>query len=178
MADAFDPFANDDDDLHYDNVKHQVTPPRRSASPLIVPSPRDRPRVSPRSTPRSSPPKSSPGDQTQKKTIDTTQSNTNSVDIMREFSTAFPSMTINDGDDSTDQFGFPSTTFPATFEDDTVTSTAGGVDALKNKQLLIAKTGSGLDGVAVVMYEEMSVIHKSQTNQCSVKIRGNVLVSC
>ena len=96
---------------------------------------------------------------------------------MREFSTAFPSMTINDGDDSTDQFGFPSTTFPATFEDDTVTSTAGGVDALENK-LLIAKTGSDLDGVAIVMYEEMSVIHRSQTNQCSVKIRGNVLVSC
>ena len=170
MADAFDPFANDDEDLHEANVKQQVTPPRRSAPPLIVPSPRDRPRVSPRSTPRSSPPKSSPGGQTGKKT------QTNSVDIMKEFSTAFPSMKLNDGD--ADQFGFPSTAFPATFEDGTVTtSTAGGEDALRRGEIKPVAKSSSLEGVAVVMYEEMSVIHKSQTNQFSVKIHGNVLVS-
>lgn len=156
-AEAFDPFANDDDE--------------------IVALSRDASRVSPRSSPRSSPRRyashvaaSGPNPHDVSSNANYVRNSIQTDDIMKEFNTAFPSMTL--GDDATDQFGFPANVFPATFSagvDDTYTK--GDVS---HKQRPVT---SNLEGVTFVIAEEMSVIHKSQTNQCSVKVRGNVSVS-
>jgi len=88
---------------------------------------------------------------------------------MKEFNTAFPSMTLNDN--ATDQFGFPSTCFPATFG---LTSGADVTNTDSTTPFQSNPVISNLEGVTFVIAEEMSVIHNSQTNQCSVKVRGNI----
>jgi len=119
----------------------------------------------------------------------TRQKNIQEDDIIKEFDTAFPSMTLNDNvamtmATTTDQFGFPSSDvlFPATFE-----QLASGVveedttnNNITNNSTLPLQDGdptiSNLEGVTFVIAEEMSVIHKSHTNQCSVKVLGNISI--
>mmetsp|Transcript_27825 Transcript_27825/g.47300 ORF Transcript_27825/g.47300 Transcript_27825/m.47300 type:complete len:404 (+) Transcript_27825:118-1329(+) len=164
-AEAFDPFANDDDEQFVHNETHVpptiVVSPRRTTAPVVA-SPRDTPRTSSRSSPRGS-----------SKGIGETriQKHVGDDDIMKEFDAAFPSMTLDDSE--MDQFGFPSS-FPTTFEfppapsadaDETNTSTT------KSKGNPAA---TNLEGVTFVVAEEMTVIHKSKNNQCSVKVRGKI----
>ena len=152
-AEAFDPFAHDDDDL-------APTTPRRSEANPIMPPHRDGPRGSPRGSSRRS--------------SKSNNSDGRTADIMKEFGAAFPSMSL-DPNAATDQFGFPSNVFAATFEQQ-------GADDVKAAAKTTTKGNksaatSSLEGVTFVMSEEMSVIHKSQTNQCSVRVRGNISVS-
>ena len=160
---AFDPFAADDD-IQEEGSK-QRTPPRSSSSPIIVPSPRDKPRNSPKQGRRNS------------KTNNNTQAD---IDIMKEFG-SFPSMSLNETASGTfDQFGFPTNSFPATFEDgvSVLTSDNNNIDNDDDaKQIFDVENTdkpNSLEGVSVVISEEMSVIHKSLTNQCSVNVRGSV----
>jgi len=165
---AFDPFA-DDDEIHEERAK-QRTPPRSSSSPIIVPSPRDnRPRNSTKQGRRNS----------KTKTNNNTQAD---IDIMKEFS-SFSSMNLNETSTNTgtfDEFGFPTNSFPATFEDGvSVLTSDNNIDNNDDddaKQILNVQNTDkpSLEGVSVVISEEMSVIHKSQTNQCSVNVRGSV----
>jgi len=165
---AFDPFA-DDDDIQEERSK-QRTPPRLSSSPIIVPSPRDnRPRNSTKQGRRNS----------KTKTNNNTQAD---IDIMKEFS-SFSSMNLNETSTNTgtfDEFGFPTNSFPAAFEDGvSVLTSDNNIDNNDDddaKQILNVQNDkpNSLEEVSVVISEEMSVIHKSLTNQCSVNVRGSV----
>jgi len=166
---AFDPFA-DDDDIQEEGSK-QRTPPRSSSSPIIIPSPRDnKARNSPKQGRRNS---------SKTKTNINTQAD---IDIMKEFS-SFSSMNLNETSTNTgtfDEFGFPKNSFPATFEDgvSVLTSDNNNIDNDANdaNQILNVQNDkpNSLEGVSVIISEEMSVIHKSQTNQCSVNVRGSL----
>ena len=161
---AFDPFA-DDDDIQEEGSK-QRTPPRSSSSPIIVPSPRDnKPRNSPKQGRRNSKTKSNSNTQAD-------------IDIMKEFGSFIPSMSLNETASGTfDQFGFPTNSFPATFEDGVSALTSdNNIDNDDANQILNVQNDkpNSLEGVSVIISEEMSVIHKSQTNQCSVNVRGSV----
>ena len=180
-AEAFDPFANDDDDEFLHDVTHPSPPIIAPPSPIVA-SPRDAPRSSPRRSPRSSARRKAPiNDASQSSDSSYSSNRPNYVrknirvdDVMKEFDTAFPSMTLNDNDSATDQFGFPSTCFPATFEP---TSGVDGTNTNSTTPFQSNPVISNLEGVTFVIAEEMSVIHNSQTNQCSVKVRGNISVS-
>lgn len=140
-AEAFDPFANDDEDgggpPTVSVVKiNPISPPRNSTR---------------RSSSSSAGQSSAPSD----------------VDIIKEFCTA---LQLNDD-------GVPlQSAYPINFDG----SSAHNVEDTSRHKIDVHKhnNGSELQGVDIIMYEEMSVMHKSGTNQCSVKVRGSVSVSC
>lgn len=138
-AEAFDPFANDDEEEEEDFFREprSVVDASRHTS------------------------ESSHSGQRPKNARDDHRAD----DILKEFTTTFPSLALTDSG-ATDQFGFPSSCFPATFE-----HAASGVREANERQRPVPRT---LDGVTMVMGEEMSVIHKTHTNQCSVKVRGRI----
>mmetsp|Transcript_7980 Transcript_7980/g.17997 ORF Transcript_7980/g.17997 Transcript_7980/m.17997 type:complete len:407 (-) Transcript_7980:179-1399(-) len=165
-AEAFDPFANDDDDKFLHDVTHPSSS-RAPPTPNIVAPSRDSPRYSPRSSPRRNA-ASDPKLHDASNNTNYVRDNIQTDDFMKEF-TSFSSMTL--GSDATDQFDFPSNCFSDTFEHTAGADDSFTTDASSFKNVPIA---GNLEGVTVVVAEEMSVIQKSQTNECSVKIRGNI----
>jgi hypothetical protein len=161
-TEAFDPFAVDDDEDDYDPLHGATTttPPHSNSSvrysPRVVPSPRGSPR--PRDHASNSTRVSSSGPRDRQ--LD---------DILGEFHAAFrppASSAFDDDDAEVDEFGLP-TAFGAVEVDeahsrDTSSTYPGG--------------RSSLEGVTFILAEEMSIIHKSKTNECSVKVRGNISV--
>jgi len=157
-AEAFDPFSNDDDDAFLPNVSSRDDQrgdahgsPQRSASSNVASQASD-PSLDHVNSSHSS------------------QRNNQTEEIMQEFVTAFPSMTLND-ETTTDQFGFPSSCFSATFEN---TSGEDHTKANNKTSQQSHPTDGNLEGTKFIITEEMSVIHESKTNQCTVKIRGNL----
>lgn len=146
-SEAFDPFANDDDD---ELLTHEPSPSRPATS----------------------------------------TSNISADDIMDAFGAAFPSMTLDDNHQETVDF-FPSNDFfPATTSKSA--SGGGGEDGgvASSQQSTMTTTmatsaaatttttnqNNNMEGPTFVIAEEMSVVHRSSTNLCSVKVRGNISV--
>merc|ERR1711862_558903 len=85
-----------------------------------------------------------------------------SSDFSRELSSVFPS-TICDNT-ITDEFGFPANCFPAEFE-------SGNVFRQR------AAERQSTDVPATIhVAETMCVLHQIETNECSVKVCGNISV--
>jgi hypothetical protein len=174
-TEAFDPFAVDDEDD--DDLLHgaTTTTPRHSNSsvrysPKVIPSPRGSPRSRDRASGNTSVVSSS--SPRGNKRTDNAQPDRQIDDILGEFHAAFPpASAFNDDDAEVDEFGFPSVDFAAAFG-------VGAVDEAHARDTSSTYPGSrpSLEGVTFILSEEMSIIHKSKTNECSVKVRGNLLV--
>lgn len=157
-TEAFDPFANDED-IDDDNVFQLNTTMKIS----------NRNHRNSNPTRRTSPP------------TQTSQSiNGNGVnhitdEVMKEFNYAFPSMSLNGNDDDGDDhaFGFTSHFFPKEYTS-TTTTAATTADVNTNN---ISSPAATTTPLTLVIAEEMSVIHKSSSNQCSVTVRGIISVS-
>lgn len=164
-TEAFDPFAFDDEDD--DDLLHgaTTTTPRHSNSsvrysPKVIPSPRGSPRPRDHASNNTSVSSSGPRD----RQID---------DILGEFRAVFrplPAPSVFDDDDAkVDEFGFPPVDWAAAF----------GVGELDEAHARGTSSTypcgrPSLEGVTFILAEEMSIIHKSKTNECSVKVRGNI----
>ncbi len=161
-TEAFDPFAVDEDDDDY-LFGAATTPPRHSNvrySPKVIPSPRSSPR--PRDASNTS--VAFPSPRGKRTAAPDQQIN----DILGFFNAALLPGAFND-DDVVDEFGFPSVDFAAAFE--------GVVDEAHARDTSSTHPGRpSLEGVTFILAEEMSLIHKSKTNKCSVKVRGNLSV--
>ena len=169
MAEAFDPFADDDDD---DDPSHHQVSPIRSAAQSGTSA-----RSSPR--PRGSPQNNNHGaaqhhqhHNVHQTSYSSSSGNNASHDIMQEFA-SFPSMSLNDDNAEFDYF--PSNVFPDA--DDTprapppTTTTTTETNTNTDPMNI-----NGAAPSSFVLSEEMSVIHKSDSSLCSVKIRGKVSV--
>ena len=149
-AEAFDPFIHDDDDEDEFARDGSHTIPRQNLG-----------------TSHSSP------------RPQNAQTESGTEDALNEVSAIFPCMELTDCS-ATDEFGFPSSCFAATFETLQHTSHAISAAHEANSNNITAPNpsctpiGENLDEIAVVICEEMSVIHKTQTDQSSVKIRGTL----
>ena len=166
-TEAFDPFAFDDEDD--DDLLHgaTTTTPRHSNSsvrysPKVIPSPRGSPRPRDHASDNTSVSSSGPRDR-------------QIGDILGEFRAVFrplPAPSVFDDDDAeVDEFGFPPVDWAAAF----------GVGELDEAHARDTSStypcgGPSLEGVTFILAEEMSIIHKSKTNECSVKVRGNISV--
>lgn len=156
-TEAFDPFATDDDDdvVHMNSFLLDTTMniSNRSSSSSSNPTTTTHRHASLAQTPAS-------------QSINVKAVKANSNALVNEFNDTFPSMTLDDhvdvGDDAL--FGFTSSLyFPKENNIATAKSTTTSTTTTATSTFIIT--------------EEMSVMHKSFTNQCSVHVRGTVSVS-
>ena len=177
MAEAFDPFADDDDDD--DPSHHQVSPIRSAAQSGTSARSSPRPRGSPQNSHGAT-------QQHQHHNVHQTSHSSSSGknashDIMQEFA-SFPSMSMNDDNAEFDYF--PSNVFPDADDALRAPPPPPPNGAANTTTTTTTETNTNTDPMNIngaapssfVLSEEMSVIHKSDSSLCSVKIRGKVSV--
>jgi hypothetical protein len=95
-------------------------------------------------------------------------------DVLHQISTTFPSMALND--DGNEQFGF-SNFFPAEFD---ARSVKQNKTFVPHRNIHVnerrATADANVEEMVFIVTEEMSVVHKAQSKECSVSIRGTVSV--
>lgn len=157
-TEAFDPFANDED-IDDDNVFQLNTTMKISNR------------------------RSNPTRHTSQLTQTSHSIDGNGADhitdkVMKEFNYAFPSLSLNGNDDDDGDeyaFGFTSHFFPK--ENTTTAAAAAAATTAVVNTNNITSTAATTTPPTFAIAEEMSVIHKSSTNQCSVTVRGVISVS-